>query len=165
MYCFSNNRADIMQENDPIIVNQEWRSLLLNVVHWNIYGEILLNQMRRKKETFWKHLALFCSPQLPGVVSLIEYILTEGSACFSSHPNIGTEQIISLLWSTLTRSDVECWLGILHLSLWWMYRWKHKVVSALWVAAKSSLCSGFFLYLTKHEHLRSSLEFYRDVTF
>lgn len=39
MYCFSYNTIDYMQEND-IIINQDWRCLLLNVVHWNIYGKI-----------------------------------------------------------------------------------------------------------------------------
>lgn len=66
-------------------------------------------------------------------------------------------------WSTLTRGDVDCWLGILHLCLCWMHQQKHREQSgvSLWVAAKSSLFSGFFLYLTKHEHLRSSLDFYK----
>lgn len=160
MYCFSNNRTDNMQENDPVIVNQNWRSLLLNVVHWNIYGEILLNQ-RRKKETFQKHLTLFSSSQFPAVVSLIEYVLTKGSACFSSYPDIETKQIMSLLWFALATGDVKSWLGILHLSLCWTYRQKHRVQSSvsLWVAVKNRLCSLFLL--NKTWTLRSCLDFHK----
>lgn len=142
MYSFSNNRTD-MQQNDPIIVNQDWINLLLSVVHWNILGKLC--SVRWEDRNISETSFCYFSQLTSGFSNRVHFNqMRLKSACFSSCPNIGTGQIISLLWSTLTRDGVECWLGTLHLNLLNVLTKAQNGIS-LWVAATNSLCAGFFM--------------------
>ena len=142
MYWFSNNTTDHMQEND-LIVNQDWRCLLLNVMHWNIYGKILVNK-RRKKETLQKPLTMFSS-----------YLISfSNRVCFNRRLNLlqyllkyrnKTNNFIVIVY--LTRDDDECRIRILHESKLnvLLKTWAMKQCQSLAVGVICALVS-FFTY-------------------